>query len=131
MTALVGPLKVIRYAGHTKRAYDLPRDTLDVRYRACGNHHPACDCREATWAEWQAEVRSEIDTTVAAFNEVLAGHSTYPPDELHALGGPSSGMCLCTGCVIARRSHFRYFESLDLHEAARRARRARGKERPF
>ena len=126
--AVVGPLRVIRYADHTKRGYDLPRNPLDLRYQACASHHPACDCREAEMAEYQQEVRGEMEGIAAAFNEVLAGHSTYAPHEVATLAVPAAGVCMCTGCVIARKTHHRYFEALELHRAARSARRAQDSE---
>ena len=34
--ALVGPLPVIRFQDGTIQAYDVPRNTLDIRYAVCG-----------------------------------------------------------------------------------------------
>ena len=60
-TALVGPLPTIRFHDGTKLAYDIPKDTLDKRYAACCEHHPACDCREAEMSEDRGEHRAAMD----------------------------------------------------------------------
>lgn len=60
-TALVGPLPTIRFHDGTKIAYTVPRDSMDPRYVACTNHHPACDCREAERAEDVGEHRAAMD----------------------------------------------------------------------
>jgi hypothetical protein len=104
---LAGPLHRVRFADGSELAADIPRDTLDPRWRACLAHHLACDCREAEFSEYRMEVRGEIEHIRKAFNDVLGGHLTYP----HELGDVT---CECTGCRIARRTHHRYFESLEL-----------------
>jgi hypothetical protein len=131
--ALVGPLRGIRF-NNAVRYYDLPRDTLDPRYEACHSHYPACDCREASMAECLAEHIAEMDAVVRAANDVLDGHPTYPPSELHAWnpdgpGAISYGACMCTGCQISRRGHLRYFESRKMQDAVRAAREAQDRAR--
>ena len=54
---LVGPLPQIRFADGSTQVYAAPRDTLDLRYVTCTVHHPACDCREALFAEDRQELR--------------------------------------------------------------------------
>jgi hypothetical protein len=98
---LVGPVPVIRFMDGTQQAYTPPRDTMDIRYAACKDHHPACDCREALFAEDFGEFQGERKEVMAAFAAELAGHATWPswqsdPD------GPFQ-VCSCTGCRIARR----------------------------
>lgn len=105
-TELVGPLLTIRFRGGRrwddpdppKVVYTPPRDTCDPRYGACTEHHVACDCREAEWAETQHEWRAEAKDTQRAFDEILAGHLTRTYDDQ----GPG---CMCTGCQIARAAH--------------------------
>lgn len=102
MTAeLVGPLPVIMFADGTRQVYDVPRNTMDVRYVTCTGHHPACDCREAHMAEDRAEYRGDAKAIEAAFASVLQDHATWPdysnsPDAMFQV-------CQCTGCQIARR----------------------------
>ena len=49
------------YADGTLPAADLPANTLDPRYHDCaGQHHTACICREAMFAEELTEVRGEM-----------------------------------------------------------------------
>lgn len=77
--------------------YTAPKNTLDPRFAACTDHHPACDCREAEFAEEIAELRYEYQAIRTAFDEVLAGHLLYDADDKPG--------CLCTGCQIARAAH--------------------------
>lgn len=85
---LVGPVSSVTFSGgpylgpnawgaRPKVAYVPPRDTCDPRARACTDHHVACDCREAEWAEEAAESRYERKATQAAFDTILDGHATY------------------------------------------------------
>ncbi len=100
-TELVGPLPVIRYADGTRQAYSPPRNTMDIRYAICKDHHPACDCREALLAEDIGEYRAERADVVAAFAAELQDHATWPPwrDDPDR----EFQVCSCTGCRIARR----------------------------
>ncbi|SDL74757.1 hypothetical protein SAMN05421874_12878 [Nonomuraea maritima] len=82
----------------------LPKNTMDPRWRACADHHPACDCREAELAENLAEVRWERDHMLRVMREELAGHATWAyrnNNERDLLAE-----CKCTGCVIVRRIEF-------------------------
>lgn len=105
MSAVVGPLPVIRFMDGTRQAYTPPRNTLDIRYAACSDHHPACDCREAEFAENFGEFRAERADIVAAFAAELQDHATWPP---WSDGSPDAAfnVCSCTGCRIARRVRF-------------------------
>lgn len=48
------------YADGTPVPADLPANTLDPRYYDCaGQHHTACICREAMFAEELQELRAE------------------------------------------------------------------------
>jgi hypothetical protein len=96
-SALVGPLPTITFWDGTRVAYTPPRDTLDLRYATCRDHHPACDCREAEMAEERSESRLESRNLRAAFDRILAGHLTRTYD--------GRTPCQCTGCQIARAAH--------------------------
>jgi hypothetical protein len=111
-TELVGPLPAVSFGGgpdcgyrhwraNPKVAYVPPRDTCDPRYAACTEHHVACDCREAEFAEFKSEYRAERADRQEAFDTILAGHRTwqYSPDGQTLIG------CMCTGCQIARACH--------------------------
>jgi len=96
---LVGPLRPVFYATGVTEWHDLPRDTMDIRYSACGNHHLACDCREALLAENEGEYRSELARLEKIILAAIKGHSTWEsidgyPDEF--------GRCKCPACDIAR-----------------------------
>lgn len=57
--------------------YRAPRNTMDPRWEACRDHHVACDCREAEWAEQLAELRAEGQLArlmEEAIDAVLAVH---------------------------------------------------------
>ena len=106
-TELVGPLPVIRFYGGPPQswenkgrsrpavAYVPPKNTLDPRYTACIDHHVACDCREAEFAEYRQEARAEWEQVRQAFDRALTGHLTWSP----TLDGPQ---CECTACRLAR-----------------------------
>lgn len=79
--------------------YEPPVNTVDPRYAACTDHHVACDCREAEFAEERREQRMEREAMRAAFDEILAGHETRNWND-----GKSPG-CMCTGCQLARACH--------------------------
>lgn len=99
-TDLVGPLPTIRFHDGTKVAYDVPRDTMDPRYTPCTDHHPACDCREAEFAEEIGELRGELKGIAKAAREVLRGHPIWVDEG--GPNGPREVGCRCTGCQIVR-----------------------------
>lgn len=104
-TDLVGPVNVIRFGIYGRSGsviYTPPGNTCDPRYDACTNHHVACDCREAEWAEQRAEWRDEYKGLQEAFDQVLAGHSTAIHGAPNPYTGESDAPCACTGCQIAR-----------------------------
>ena len=100
MGELVGPIRWVRFHDGQKLRADLPRNSLDPRYIACGNHRFACDCREAEIAEQMHEDRWELDNARKVFNEILAGHATFATAD-------GEVTCQCPGCQIARRTWFR------------------------
>lgn len=75
--------------------YAPPSSTLDPRYKACSQHRPACDCREAEHAEALAEIVAEQRRVARAVREIVAGHPTY-------LNAEMTPGCQCCGCAIAR-----------------------------
>jgi len=98
---VVGSLQVIRFMDGSEQVYTPPRNTLDIRYAACRDHHPACDCREAHLAEDIGELLAERRELLAAFAAELTSHATFPawthePDA-------DFNVCSCTGCRIAQR----------------------------
>ena len=129
---LVGPLPTIgfQHGRHTVRmVYEVPRNTMDVRYAMCLNHHPACDCREASLAEQLSEYRAERKAFWTASAKHLVGHRLKdygdigPPagrtrtelgDEMwwRYMTGDGPLACQCTGCKIARAGH----ASIDIDE---------------
>ena len=82
-------------------AMPLPKNTMDIRYVACGDHRTACDCREAELAEELSELRSERDHLLHVLRQELSGHATWAyldrNDEIPA------AECKCTACRIVRR----------------------------
>lgn len=110
MSAVVGPLRRVWFNdGMTNpRYYDLPKNTLDPRYEACADHHPACDCREATIAEDRAELVAEHKAMSKAILDAIKGHQTYAatPDGFR----DEFGMCKCPACGIARAARIGYWE---------------------
>lgn len=111
MSALAGPLRPVRYADGATEWHDLPRNTLDIRYAACGNHHLACDCREAMLAEEIAEYRAMFRETEHAILAAIKGHLTwaYTPDGYE----DEMARCKCPACVIARAAHIGYVECMN------------------
>lgn len=111
---LVGPLRRIPFSGERGRAFDLPADTRDLRYTACANHHPACDCREAMIREEQVDLRHELTVIRRAASEALAGHATYDltAESFMAQALESDRVCPCTGCSIARAVYRSYCQPL-------------------
>jgi len=116
---LVGPVRngVIHFRSGMRGndgaiAYTPPQNTLDPRYDACTDHHVACDCREAEFAEerheWRYErdaIRQAFDAIRQAFDDILAGHSTHIHGEPNPYTGRADQPCMCTGCQIARATH--------------------------
>ncbi|MEV4079189.1 hypothetical protein AB0J43_02700 [Nonomuraea fuscirosea] len=82
-------------------ALPLPKSTLDHRWRACADHHTACDCREAEMAEEISELRGDRDLLIGTLRDELAGHATwaYAADNER----DEQAECKCTGCRIVRR----------------------------
>ncbi len=76
--------------------YTPPRNTLDPRYATCVDHHPACDCREAEFAEEIREWRLQFQEARVAFDRFLVGHPTEVDEGVS---------CQCIGCKIARDAH--------------------------
>lgn len=116
---LVGPLRAVRYVTGPTVWRDLPRNTLDIRYVACGNHHLACDCREAERAEEIGEHRAmyrEVESVILA---AIKGHSTYG----FTAGGFEDELaeCKCAACGIARAAFIGFAENRrERHEADER-----------
>ncbi|MEV0313575.1 hypothetical protein [Nonomuraea fuscirosea] len=82
-------------------AMPLPKNTMDIRYVACGDHRTACDCREAELAEEIAELRSERDHLLRVLGHEVADHATWA--YLDRNEEISAAECKCTGCRIVRR----------------------------
>lgn len=99
-TELVGPLSTIRFQDGSRQAYSPPKNTLDPRYRACINHHPACDCREAQAAEDRAEHVTYVREIETVARDILTGHPTYAWED--GPDGEREAGCACTGCQIVR-----------------------------
>lgn len=106
MAAELTHWKGVRFQDGTRISGEPPRDTLDIRYAACHDHRTACDCREAELSEQLREYASELKKANEVFAEVLAGHNTWAYDPVTGDHDPMSA-CKCTGCEIARRTHFR------------------------
>lgn len=135
-TELVGPLRTIRFQDGSRRVYDGPRDSCDPRYRNCRLHHPACDCREAEFAELLAEFRHTEHLMRHAAAELLVGHRLYDhgtgdrvsaDDETYwrYLSGDGPLACQCAGCRLARAGDLFLLvdeRGIVLPEAAERAR---------
>lgn len=99
---IVGPLPTVCFQDGSRRVYTAPRDTMDVRYRACATHRTACDCREAELAETISELQWQIRHAQQAFAEVLKGHQTWAYSRLSESGRDEMAECKCTGCQIVR-----------------------------
>jgi hypothetical protein len=102
---LVGPLPVIGFMDGSTQAYTVPRDTMDIRYAACRDHHPACDCREAHLAEDIHEYRTMYRELEQAVLAAISGHQTYAytgPSDTGWQGKDVFGQCKCQACGIAR-----------------------------
>ncbi|MGH3402464.1 MAG: hypothetical protein ACRDRJ_08135 [Streptosporangiaceae bacterium] len=120
--ALVGPLRPVRYATGPTEWHDLPRNTLDGRYAACGNHHLACDCREAAQAEDINEWRLMFRELERAILDAIKGHQTYAYTGLRdsGLGGDDDefAQCKCQACGIARAASVGFSECMSARREA-------------
>lgn len=125
--AVVGPLRRVWFNDMREpRYYDLPRNTLDVRYEACAGHHLACDCREASIAEAFAEHKAEYDELCSAVLAATRGHNTWPQG--HDGRIDEFAMCKCPACGIARAARVGYWDfKAQRDEANARADRERWK----
>ncbi|MGR6915376.1 hypothetical protein ACU635_14120 [[Actinomadura] parvosata] len=85
-------------------ALPLPKNTMDIRYVACGDHRTACDCREAELSEEISELRWERDRVLRVLREELATHATWAYHDSNERDLLAE--CKCTGCVIVRRLDF-------------------------
>lgn len=97
---LAGPLQRVYFNDLAPRYYDLPRNTLDLRYEACAAHRTACDCREALINEAFGEHMAEIRAMETAILAAVSGHRTWAwtPD-----GWPDEySQCKCQACTVAR-----------------------------
>lgn len=126
---LVGPVSRIWFVDGTFQSYTPPVDTCDIRYAACRVHSPACDCREAQFAEHVREQAMELREIRAAFGEALKGHPTFAPvdflDARQDIADESGPVCRCTGCVIVRAL---YRASVPTRSPAQQWREQRGGE---
>ena len=132
MTELAGPLRPVRYATGHVQWHDLPRNTLDIRYAACGNHHLACDCREAMQAEDINEYRMMFRELEQAILGAIKGHQTYAftgTDDTGWSGEDEFAQCKCQACVIARSVHIGFSECMQQHRADCERRAAESCER--
>jgi hypothetical protein len=131
-TALVGPLRPVRYADGRTEWHDLPRNTLDIRYAACNDHHLACDCREALLAEDTAEYRAMWQELEQAILDAIEGHQTYAftgTDDSGWSGEDEYAQCKCPACVIARSVHIGFSECMRQHREAYERLAAESRER--
>jgi hypothetical protein len=117
-TELVGPVPTIRFRAASRyesprQQYVVPTNTLDPRWKACTDHHPGCDCREAELNEQIAELRAEEQALAKTVAQVLRGHPTWAYETDPRTGREFDVSCQCTGCQIARAAHLRLFYSLD------------------
>jgi len=90
-------------------AYSPPAHTGDPRYKACADHHTACDCREAWLNEEINEYRSGHDRYHRAIREILADHDPFDDD--------MQPRCRCTGCQILQRVY--QIEELEARSKAK------------
>lgn len=113
---LVGPLRRVWFnEGYRPRYYDLPRNTLDLRYTACADHHPACDCREASIAEEFDERLAEFTEIYNAVLDAIKGHQTYAWKDGER---DKFAECKCPACGIARKAHVGYWQCKDQRDEA-------------
>lgn len=122
-TAVAGPLQCVRYANGPAEWHDLPRNTLDIRYTACGNHHLACACREAVLAEDITEYRLMFRQLEQAILAAIKGHPTYAYTGSIADAWSARdefGQCKCPACEIARAAHIGFGECMAQRLEARK-----------
>jgi hypothetical protein len=105
-TALVptGTITFYPGGGRVRYGYTPPRNTCDLRSILCTDHHPACDCREAMWAENQSEWKWERDERQRTVWAVLQGHQFDYPSTIRTEYDRMrfGARCFCSGCVILR-----------------------------
>lgn len=112
MSAVVGPLRQIRFRDGSTQVYDPPRDTRDLRWIGCIDHHPACDCREAEMTENLTELRAEArlaEMAEQAITAVLRIHS-HCPGSRYCQGCPNVHPCPTRVLLIAHSSQIRFEE---------------------
>jgi hypothetical protein len=96
---LVGPMVRFR-GGPVAVDRSAPTNTGDPRYRACTDHHLACDCREADLNEQLHEYRSEWQLLRDEMGRAIRGHATVVEQED---GQPRIDLqCQCALCEFAR-----------------------------
>jgi hypothetical protein len=120
-TELVGPLPLIRFSDNSVQAYTPPRNTGDIRYAVCTDHHPACDCREAHLAEDISEYRTMFRELERAILDAIKGHQTYAysgESDAGQIVEDTFGQCKCPVCAIARAAHIGHAECLRQHREA-------------
>jgi hypothetical protein len=130
--ALVGPLPVITFADGTRQAYTPPRNTMDIRYAVCSDHHPGCDCREALLAEDIGEYRMMLRDVEQAILAAIKGHQTYAYTGQSDTGWSAEdefGQCKCPACVIARAAHIGFGECMQQRREASDRAAAEARER--
>lgn len=120
--ALVGPLPAIRFHDGTRQAYDVPRDTLDIRWAACTDHHPACDCREAELAEHIGEYHAEYKAITSAILAATEGHQAWAWTTVGEMGEyveDEFAQCKCQLCAIRRACHIGRSDCMRAEREAR------------
>jgi len=133
---LVGPLRPVRYADGRTEWHDLPRNTIDIRYAACHDHHLACDCREAMLAEDIAEYRAMFRDLEQAILDAIKDHQTYAYTGQSDTGWSAEddfGQCKCQACQIARAAHIGFSECMRqrMEASERAAAEARERDRAW
>lgn len=99
---LVGPLVRFRGGQQLPVPHAPPSDTTDPRYRACTDHHLACDCREGDLAEMLNEYRHELSIIKSCLQAAIHGH----PTQVYVDSARRADLeCQCTGCDLTRRLH--------------------------
>jgi hypothetical protein len=126
---LVGPLPVIRFADGTRQAYTPPRNTMDIRYAVCKDHHPACDCREALLAEDVGEYRAMYRDLEQAILAAIKGHQTWA--YRHDGWDDEFAQCKCAACDIARAARIGWSECQAQRAEASAALNAAERERAY
>lgn len=91
---------MIRFHDGTTQDYRVPCDTREPRCKACRDHHPACDCREAEHAEQIAELSATIEQMTRAVQVQLRGHRIE--DWISGSDGGGGPACECDGCRLVR-----------------------------